>query len=204
MGVFSTALRSVHGLMISGRRAEVLSARIAEMLPQGARVLDIGCGDGLVESLIMARRPDVRFTGVDIRVRPDCRIEAREYDGVSIPMKDGSVDVAMIIDVLHHTPDPEVVLREACRVARRHVIIKDHLVDGVLAEETLRFMDWAGNAPYGTVLTYQFWTEAGWLDCFSRLGLTVSCWHDRLGLYMWPLSMAFDRRLHFLARLDVC
>ena len=36
------------------------------------------------------------------------------------------------------------LLREAVRVARQAVLIKDHLVEGTFAYSTLRFMDWWG------------------------------------------------------------
>ena len=38
----------MHGGYIYGRRAHVLSKHLAKLIPQNGRVLDIGCGDGLV------------------------------------------------------------------------------------------------------------------------------------------------------------
>jgi 2-polyprenyl-3-methyl-5-hydroxy-6-metoxy-1,4-benzoquinol methylase len=35
-----------------------------------------------------------------------------------------SFDVVMFVDVLHHTKDPMVLLREARRVARRAIVVK--------------------------------------------------------------------------------
>ncbi|EME69320.1 methylase [Paramagnetospirillum caucaseum] len=198
----SSLLREFHRRHFTTRRAEVLAARIAALLPQGASVLDVGCGNGLVESLMLRRRPDLSAQGVDIRIRPECLIPAREYDGKTIPLADDSVDYAMIIDVLHHTDDPEVLMREACRVARKGLVIKDHLIHGLFAESTLKLMDWAGNAPYGTVLTYNFWAEEQWRAAWLRLGLRVTDWQGALGIYGWPLTLMCDRSLHFLARLD--
>jgi hypothetical protein len=37
------------------------------------------------------------------------------------------------LDVLHHTDDANVLLREARRVTRRDVLIKDHRLNGFLA-----------------------------------------------------------------------
>ena len=55
----------------------------------------------------------------------------------------------MFVDVLHHTDDPMVLLREAGRVASGFVLIKDHTQNGILAGRRLRFMDWVGNARHG-------------------------------------------------------
>ena len=46
----------------------------------------------------------------------------------------------MFVDVLLHTLDPMILLREAIRVARQTVVIKDHTLDGLLAGPTLRAM----------------------------------------------------------------
>ncbi len=79
----------------------------------------------------------------------------------------------MFIDVLHHTEDPLKLLREALRVARKGIIIKDHMVKGFLAWPTLRAVDWVGNAPYGVVLPYNYLSEDEWQSAFKTLGLKV-------------------------------
>jgi hypothetical protein len=96
-----------------------------------------------------------------------------------------------------------VLLREATRVARKSVVIKDHNLEGVLAEPTLRTMDWIGNARHGVSLPYNYWTKRRWLDAINELGLEIGFWKASLGLYPWPVTCLFDRSLHFVARLDV-
>ena len=46
----------------------------------------------------------------------------------------------MFVDVLHLTDDPVLLLREAARVARNTIVIKDHTLDGFAAAATVRFM----------------------------------------------------------------
>ena len=194
---------SIHGKLVYGRRVRVLSELLAPLAPEAASLLDVGCGDGLITSLVAAKRSDISAQGVDVLVRPETHIPVQPFDGTHLPLEDASVDAVMFVDVLHHTNDPEVLLREAKRVARKSVILKDHCRDGFLAGPTLRFMDYVGNARHGVVLPYNYWPEARWRDCFERIGLRVADWQARLHLYPWPASMFFDRKLHFVAKLEV-
>lgn len=198
-------MRSITGLfheqIVFDRRVRVLADCMAPLLPAGAHVLDVGCGDGTVDVLIGQKRPDVRIEGIDVLVRPQTKIVVTAFDGKTIPFPDGSFDAAMFVDVLHHTDDPLVLLREAARVAPT-IIIKDHCRDGLLAGPTLRFMDYVGNAHHGVVLPYNYWRRRQWDDAFRTLGLTARAWSDRLGLYVWPASLLFDRNLHFVASLS--
>jgi SAM-dependent methyltransferase len=188
---------------VHGRRVLVLAERLAGLIPQGAKVLDVGCGDGLLAKLVMEKRPDVTIEGIDVLVRAQTHIPVVGFDGERIPAGDGSYDVVMFVDVLHHTTDPEVLLKEAIRVARRCVVIKDHTRDGVLAGTTLRFMDWVGNARHGVALPYNYWTRGRWEGSFGALGLYVEEWIDRIGLYPWWARGVFERKLHYIARLGV-
>ncbi len=193
-------LAELHGALVFDRRTRVLSERLAALLPEGARVLDVGCGNGLIDSLIAERRPDVTITGVDLILRPETHIPVTRFDGQRIPFDDGVFDVVMFVDVLHHTEDPELLLAEARRVANRAVVLKDHTRDGVLAGPTLRFMDWVGNAPHGIPLPYNYWPERRWREAFEHLSLSPATWRGALGLYPPPANW-LDRSLHFIARL---
>jgi len=194
-------LGTVHGKLVFNRRIRRLATAIAERIPQNARVLDVGCGSGDLAALIMQMRPDVRIEGIDVLVRPDTAIPVHAYDGAHIPFPDDSFDAAMVIDVLHHTDDPAAVLAEISRVAP-HVVIKDHLRNGLAAGATLRFMDWVGNAAHGVRLPYNYLSRREWTTIWTKLHLATSAFADRLALYPRPFSWLFDRGLHFVAVLS--
>lgn len=194
-------LRAVHQRVFA-RRIRVLAGHVAELLPRGASVLDVGAGDGLVARLVMRQRPDVTICGVDVLARKESHIPVELFDGTHLPHKDREFDSAIIIDVLHHASDQQALLLETRRVVKQAVVIKDHLADGFLAEPTLAFMDWVGNARYGVALPYSYWTTARWRSAFDALDLRVAEWRSQLGLYPWPASMVFERGLHFVARLE--
>jgi SAM-dependent methyltransferase len=193
----------LHNKFVFGRRTEVLRRHIAELIPQNGTVLDVGCGDGSIDKLILASRPDISIRGIDILVRDSVQIPVSRYDGRSFPYPDKSFDTVIFVDVLHHTEEPMVLLKEACRVGRKSIIIKDHNRDGFAAAPILRFMDWIGNAPHGVVLTYNYWSQSRWQSAFEELGLSVDEYCTRLGLYPAPASWVFERGLHFVSRLEV-
>jgi len=196
-------LESAHSGYIQKRRIRCLSGHLSEILPKNVSVLDVGCGNGQLAHNINQERDDLAFTGIEVLLREKTWIPVRIFDGRTLPFESASMDVVMFVDVLHHADDPITLLREATRVARKGVIIKDHLLEGVWAESTLRFMDYIGNARYGVALSGNYWRRREWEQAFVALGMKPVEWRERLRLYPHVLDLFFGRSLHFVARLDV-
>jgi SAM-dependent methyltransferase len=200
--VAKSALNRAHQRVVFNRRVGVLSQALADAIPPGTgSVLDLGCGDGQVGLGLTRLRPELAVTGVDVLLRPVTHIPVTLYDGATLPFADDSHDYVCIVDVLHHTDDPAAVLAEAGRVARRGVVVKDHLREGLLAGPTLRLMDWVGNRGHGVRLPYNYLSAAQWTDAFERAGLERVSWTSRVELYPAPLNWWFERQLHFVALL---
>lgn len=200
--VMESVLGRLHQDFVLDHRVRVLARHLADAIPKHATVLDVGAGDGKLAAALQGVRPDLTLRGVDILVRPSTAIPVEPFDGARLPVADGGVDVVMLVDVLHHTDEPLALLREATRAAAKAVVIKDHDAGGFLARETLRLMDDVGNRRHGVRLPYNYWTGAQWRDAFDALRLRTAFRRERLGLYPWPASLLFDRRLHFVARLE--
>jgi len=101
---------------------------IARLVPQGARVLDLGCGDGeLLAHLQNARG----CSGYGIEI-DDANVLACVQRGVNVIQlnldegldlfEDQSFDVVLQIDTLQHLRNAEVMLRETARVGRIGVV----------------------------------------------------------------------------------
>ncbi|HAH43850.1 class I SAM-dependent methyltransferase [Gimesia sp.] len=196
-------LQQIHSNTVHSRRVESLLNHILPLLPKEGLVLDVGCGDGLLGSLLQSKAQGVEVKGLDVLIRENIKIPVISFDGKTIPFQDKSVDTVLLIDVLHHTSDPAVILREARRVARQAIIIKDHTRDGFLARSTLRFMDWVGNASYGVALPYNYLSSQEWDSLFAELDLKPSDWNGKLQIYPKPADYLFGRSLHFVARIKL-
>jgi len=198
-----TIAERLHASYGFDRRVRVLSQQLSDLFPEEATVLDVGCGDGTLDTLLTTLRPDLTIEGIDVLVRPETKIPVREFDGRTIPYPDDAFDCVLFVDVLHHSDDATRLLREARRVARESVVIKDHRRNGLFARRTLRFMDDVGNRRFGVDLPYHYMSQEEWDATFAEVGLTVREWKQDLGIYPWPTSLLFGRGLHYVARLGV-
>ena len=101
---------------------------IAELVPHGSRVLDLGCGDGAMLAHLQNTRGCTGY-GVEIA---DANVLACVKRGVNVIQfnldeglalfGDASFDVVLQIDTLQHLRNAEVMLRETVRVGRVGII----------------------------------------------------------------------------------
>ncbi len=196
-------IETIHESYVKSRRLNVLANHFAELIPDQSTVLDVGSGDGGLAAAIIARKPTLRFRGFDTLVREETKIPVEEFDGRTIPAENDTTDYVLFSDVLHHTEDPMILLREAARVACKGVMIKDHLVCGLLARPTLRFMDEVGNRRFGVKLPHNYWRPEQWNVAFEELRLERKEYRTQLGLYPFWANWCFGRGLHFITRLGL-
>src|SRR5262249_4500772 len=136
-------LRTFHAPVYEHRK-HVLVSLISPHLKAGARVLDVGCGFGHLGRALMDASPDhIQVEGLESVKRGGELIPVTAYSGAQMPFPDHSFDAVILADVLHHDQDQEKLLREAARVSRNLVIIKDHIRDGLLAQQRISLLDWA-------------------------------------------------------------
>ena len=156
------AHQAIHNKLAFSRATRKNCARALDslLLSADARILDVGCGNGIISSKLQALSPGRHFTGIDVVERETCLIPYQMYDGEHFPFDSGSFDYAFFVDVLHHTTEPGKLLAEAARVVKTGVLIKDHYSESKLDHQTLVFMDWFGNAQYGVALPFNYRADA--------------------------------------------
>ena len=101
---------------------------IADLVPQGSRVLDLGCGDGALLALLRDRR-GCRGYGVEL---DDAKVLAGVQRGVNVLQRnleeglslfeDNSFDVVLQLDTLQNLRNTEDMLRETARVGRIGIV----------------------------------------------------------------------------------
>ncbi len=113
-------------------RGEMAAFRRLADLPDGAAVLDMGCGRGTSIRLILSAfgGHPARLVAFDIdpgvisrarrRLAPtlDGSVELQVADATRLPFADDEFDAALELGILHHIPDWRAALRETARVLK--------------------------------------------------------------------------------------
>ena len=172
--------------LVVPRRSAVLADTLSRALFDAQTALDVGCGEGSIDLLIQAAVPGLMIRGVDVLVWPEARIPVETFDGYQLPFDDKSFDTVIFIDVLHHTDDPMVLLREAKRVARRAIVLKDHTADGALADLTPAVHGLGRERASQRDTTLQLLVGAAMARCVCR----TRAWYRAMAEHAGALSLA--------------
>ena len=128
VGTYDLATR----LFFGGRYDEIASA-IASEAPEGATVVDLGCGPGGVLLRVAALTPTLHLTGVDVDPQMIARARhkaERAYpavaarpsfvvaDAAALPFDDATVDLVVSSYAVHHLPDRHAARAEILRVLK--------------------------------------------------------------------------------------
>jgi methionine biosynthesis protein MetW len=101
---------------------------IAALVPQGSRVLDLGCGDGAMLDYLQRERGCTGY-GIEIADENVLACVKRGVDVIQLNLDeglsmfdDGSFDVVLQIDTLQHLRNTETMLVETARVGRVGIV----------------------------------------------------------------------------------
>lgn len=149
-------------------REETLAARLAPHLRADQHILEIGAGNGLVAEMLH-RRTGARFTLLDVVDYNRSALPLHVYDGRNLPFEDNAFDLALLVFVLHHNPDPRPVLREALRVTRCGALVVENDVRGVLKGPLTQFVDSIEPARRGSPRCYFTKSADEWLALLPEI-----------------------------------
>jgi methionine biosynthesis protein MetW len=101
---------------------------IAELVPTGSRVLDLGCGSGELLAYLQAERGCTGY-GIEIDDANVLACARRGVDVIQLNLEDGlaifedrSFDVVLQLETLQHLRNTEKMLRETARVGRLGIV----------------------------------------------------------------------------------
>jgi methionine biosynthesis protein MetW len=101
---------------------------IADMVEPGARVLDVGCGDGALlaylarEKGVDARGIELSQAGVNAAVTRGLSVVQGNADQDLFDYPDGAFDVAILSQTLQATRKPRRVVQNLVRIGRRAIV----------------------------------------------------------------------------------
>ena len=131
---------------------------IAELVPRGARVLDLGCGSGELLAHLIEHRGCSGY-GVELADANVHASMARGIDVIQFNLEDGlalfedrSFDVVLQLDTLQHLRNTEKMLRETARVGRIGIVSFPNF-----AHWPNRLRVAGGRMPVTKILPYQWY-----------------------------------------------
>ena len=179
------------GFLSPGGADEV--ARIVAGAPiMGARVLDVGCGLGAIDLLLVERFGAAHVTGIDVEAplvaQAAARVEAaglshrisiRKVSPGPFPFDDGAFDIVFSKDSMIHIPDKPALYAEVHRVLSPGgwMLVSDWFGNGL--EPTRAMHDWLD----AVGLTFTLESIQVSAKLVEACGFTDVEWHDRNAWY---------------------
>lgn len=143
-----------------------------DFIEKGARILDVGCGCGIVGETFK-NFFEAEVTGIDIKDVNISSFPFQIYDGKNIPFPEKSFDVVLINYVLHHAEDPISLLKEAKRVTRDKIVIFEDLLEGIISKLRCKIHGASFNKFFKIKNQTSFKSEKEWEKIFKEIGLNI-------------------------------
>jgi 2-polyprenyl-3-methyl-5-hydroxy-6-metoxy-1,4-benzoquinol methylase len=105
-----------------------VSRSVVELAPR--RVVDLGCGEGVVAGMLRESLPEMDYVGIDVSEEAvnaartfHPTLEFRVGSVFDPPAELGSADVTLCLEVIEHLEDPEGAMTRIMEWTRGHALI---------------------------------------------------------------------------------
>lgn len=154
--------------MTSSYRCKFLNHAYKKWLKKNEKVLDIGCGNGIITKLLKDRFC-LKITGCDVKNYLVYDIPFRKINGLKLPFGENEFDDVLLNDVLHHIPfkDQEELIKIASKIGKKVLIFDaEPTIRGKIADIILN------KYHYGDLnIPLSFRTVKQWQKVFKKLSL---------------------------------
>jgi len=147
-------------------RAKIIASSYKHWNIHGKKVLDVGCGNGIVSD-VLRKNLNIDLYGTDIIDYRKRELPFKQMKVANrLPFDDSSFDYVMFNDALHHIEDIELLIIEGGRVARNILIFEDQ------KNFLLQFIDVVFNYFYSPKIPFpvNHKTLEEWCLLFRRIG----------------------------------
>lgn len=170
---------------LTQQRSITFAQYLAPLIPDGAHLLDFGCGNMYTARQLLLLRPQLKITGLDIirdqnltdEILADKRLAFQLSGEKAIDSPDNSFDGALALATLHHTPNPEYFLSELKRVVKPggFIILVEEMAINLLDKVYISVEDWLLNKmKEGVPVPLNFRYHRQYLAEFRKQGLEVA------------------------------
>jgi SAM-dependent methyltransferase len=179
-------------------RAKRIAEEILPCIGDAATILDFGCGDMMISKYLSEKLGGkVRITGLDVVDYNLTDMDFILYDGKKIPFGSGEFDAVIAVFSLHHTENPEEMLRECIRVAGSKVILIEDVYWDRIGKGITMVADWVVNhlESLSVDIPFNFLSLGGWKGEFLKNRVQLSRMKRIYSVPFWPTrSILFELR----------
>ncbi len=151
-------------------RAKKIFKELESKIAVSQQILNVGCGEGFLEKIILDTYPDVRITGIDKEI-------SKEYAGIgivgdfeTIDLPAGSFDIIIFSLSLHHMTDPKRTLEKVKTLLKDNGLLfileiapKTNILKTLLFKTRILCLD-----------RVHTWTESELLSLITGTGLIIA------------------------------
>ena len=153
------------------RRAGIKLSKLQKMDFGKREILDVGTGNGAVAHGLKNR--DIQISTLDVVDKSlFANVNPSLFDGATFPFEDESFDTVLMLTMLHHTKEPEEILREGIRVSRSRLIVMEDIYSNRFQKYLTFFTD--------SLVNLEFFdhphtnkTDSEWKKLFQNMNLEV-------------------------------
>ena len=154
------------------RAGLAMSREVAPYVKPEQRILDVGCGTGIIGSTI-AKSLNATVVGTDVRDVREVKIPFSLTKGTRLPFSDKTFDIVLVSYVLHHVEEVEMLLKEAHRVCRGKIIIYEDTPRNLFHRASCFLHGFSYGSLFGINKKCKFRTRREWLSLFQKLHLSL-------------------------------
>lgn len=158
-------------LQLDKKRAVVKHELFKDFIPNNSSIIDVGTGSGQFAALLQNKGH--KITAVDVVNKTNTNeIAPVIYDGKTLPFQPNAFNIGMLITVLHHCPNPELVFNEVVKVSKDKIFVLEDVYNNLFMKYLTWFADSLANFEFiGHPHTNK--SEKAWEALFNNHNLKI-------------------------------